>query len=100
MREPSISKKNNVIMLIKKKIRAKRNTLFNNIHRISIRIVFAFKATKPNRNTLSANAKRKEKNSKFVFAKHMVKRNMDIIIRMFDTKFRNNMLNKGFEKRI
>lgn len=100
MREPSIGKKNDVIVFVRKKIRTKRNTLFNNVYRIGIRIVFTFKATKPNRDTLSANAKRKEKNSKFVFAEHMVKSNMNIFIRMFNAEIRNNMINKSLEKRI
>ena len=40
------------------------------------------------------NTKREKKNSKFIFTKHMVKRDVDIIIRMFNFKVRNNRRDK------
>ena len=75
----------------------KGNTLFDEFNRKRFRRTNTFKATKPNRDTLSTNAKRKEKNSKFFFAEHVVKRDMDFVIRMFDRILRNN---KGNERGI
>ena len=62
--------------------------------------MFAFKTTKPNRNTLFTNTKREKKDSKFIFAKHVIKGNVDILTNVFDAKSRDNVLNKGFEKRV
>lgn len=53
--------------------------------------MLTFEASKPNRDALFTNAKGKEKNSKFVFTKHMVKGDMDFIIGMFNTEKRENV---------
>ena len=75
----------------------KGNTVFDKFNRKRFRRTNTFKATKPNRDTLSTNAKRKEKNSKFFFAEHVVNRDMDFVVRMFNRIFRNN---KGNERGI
>lgn len=50
---------------------------------------------------LLPNAKRKKKNSKFILAKHMIKRDMNIGRRMVKgTKTRNNIRNKKFIERV
>ena len=43
---------------------------------------------------LFTNTQREKKNSKSIHNKHMVKGNMDFIVRMFNTKFGNNMRDK------
>jgi len=60
IRKPTVSKKNDMIVFVFKNIIAKRNAIFNKSHRISIRIMFAFEATKPDRDTLLTNTKREE----------------------------------------
>ena len=40
------------------------------------------------------NTKREKKNSKFIFTKHMVKRDVNFIIRMFNFEVRNNRRDK------
>lgn len=52
IREPSISKKNNGIIFIRKEIKAKRNAIFDKLNRISMRIMLSFETTKPKRNTV------------------------------------------------
>lgn len=49
---------------------------------------------------LFTNTKREKKNSKFVFAKHVIKGNIDDIIRVFSREIGNNVFNEGFEKRV
>ena len=43
---------------------------------------------------------REKKNSKFVFAKHVVKRDMNFVVRMFNGETRNNMSNERRVKRV
>lgn len=60
----------------------------------------AFKASKPNRDALFTDTKRKEKDSKFSFAKHMVQGDMNIVVRVFNAIFRDNKSNDGVIKRV
>ena len=60
----------------------------------------SFKTPKSKRNTLFTNTKREKKNGKFIFTKHVIKRDMNIPIRMFNFKIRDNMRNKRIIKRI
>ncbi len=46
------------------------------------------------------NTKRKKKNGKLIFAKHMIERDVNFIIRMFNFKFRNNRRNEKRKRRI
>ena len=57
--KPSVSKKDNMIVFRIKEICTKGNTRFNERRGISVRKRRIFKATKPNRNTLFTNTKRK-----------------------------------------
>lgn len=53
MREPSISKKNDMIISIKEEVRTKGDTRFNEFKRVGIRIMSTFEATKPNRDAVA-----------------------------------------------
>ena len=52
IRKPPISKENNMIMFIRKKVSTKRDTFFNSRNRISRRIMLTLKTTKPKRDTV------------------------------------------------
>ena len=52
IRKPPVSKENNMIMFIRKKVSTKRDTFFNSRNRISRRIMLTFKTTKPKRDTV------------------------------------------------
>ena len=49
---------------------------------------------------LFTNTKGEKKNSKFVFAKHVIKGNIDDIIRVLSGEIGNNVFNEGLEKRV
>lgn len=49
---------------------------------------------------LFANAKRKKKNGKFILTEHVIKRNMDAVIAVFNRKMQNDVRNKRLEERI
>ena len=47
---------------------------------------------------LFTNTKEEKKNSKFVFAKHVIKGNIDDIIRVLSGEIGNNVFNEGSKK--
>lgn len=83
----------------RKKRRTERNTLIDKVNGISLRGIEALKAAKPKRNTLLTNTKRKKKDSKFIFAEHVVKRN-SYFVGMNQRKVGSNMFDKELKGRV
>ena len=79
-----------MIIFVSKELMTKGDALLNKINRERFRRTDTFKTTEPNRYALSPNAKREKQDSKFFFTEHVVKGDMDIVIRMFNRIIRNN----------
>jgi len=92
-RKPSVSKKDYVIIFLREKISAKRNTLFQKVSLEGIRRIrrMLFKTAKPKRNTLFSNTKREQKNNKFILAVHVVKRYIYFLVRVFNSILRDDV---------